>query len=336
MQHYRFAPEGDRFRLELVTKPDPQPGAGEVVVRVRACSLNYRDLVMLRNDRKMPVGGLIPLSDGAGEVVAVGAGVITRSQGERVVADFFRRWPHGRFNKMAMDSAQGGAVDGMLSELVVLPADAVTPIPEHLSFAEAATLPCAALTAWNALVTRGNVRAGDSVLVLGSGGVSIFALQVARAFGATVIATTSSANKVERLKVFGADHVIDTRARPDWEAAVFELTDKRGVDHVIEVGGVGSLERSIKAVAHAGHIALIGVLAGAQPPTNLFSLAHKNINLSGIYVGSIEHFEVMNRFFAAHKIHPVIDRTFAFADAAKAYEHLTSGSHIGKVVITLP
>ena len=336
MQHYRYAPEGDRFRLELVTKPDPQPGAGEVVVRVRACSLNYRDLVMLRNERKLPVGGLIPLSDGAGEVVAVGAGVSTRSQGERVVADFFRRWPHGRFNKMAMDSAQGGAVDGMLSELVVLPAEALTPIPDHLSFAEAATLPCAALTAWNALVTRGNLRAGDSVLALGSGGVSIFALQIAHAFGASVIATTSSPNKVQRLKALGANYVIDTSARPDWETAVFELTNKHGVDHVIEVGGVGSLERSIKAVAHAGHIALIGVLAGAQPPTNLFSLAHKNINLSGIYVGSIEHFEVMNRFFAAHKIHPVIDRTFAFADAAKAYDYLASGSHIGKVVITLP
>jgi NADPH:quinone reductase-like Zn-dependent oxidoreductase len=336
MQHYRFASEGDRFCLELVTKPDPQAGAGEVLVRVRACSLNYRDLVMLRNERKLPVGGIVPLSDGAGEVVAVGAGVTTRQPGERVVADFFRRWPHGRFNKIAMDSAQGGAVDGMLSELVVLPADAVTLIPQHLSFAEAATLPCAALTAWNALVTRGNLRAGDSVLVLGSGGVSIFALQIARALGATVIATTSSANKIERLKALGANHVIDTRARSDWETAVFELTNKRGVDHVIEVGGVGSLERSIKAVAHAGHIALIGVLAGTQPPTNLFSLAHKNINLSGIYVGSIEHFDAMNRFLAAHNIHPVIDRTFAFADAAKAYDHLSSGSHLGKVVITLP
>ena len=336
MHQYRFAPEGDRFRLDLVTMADPQPGAGEVLVRVRACSLNYRDLVMLRNERKLPVNGLVPLSDGAGEVVAIGAGVTTHQVGKRVVADFFRRWPHGKFNKMAMDSAQGGAVDGMLSELVVLPADAVTVIPEHLSFAEAATLPCAALTAWNALVTRGNLRAGDSVLVLGSGGVSIFALQIARAFGATVIATTSSANKVERLKALGANHIINTGARPDWEKAVFEFTNKVGVDHIVEVGGVGSLERSIKAVAHAGHIALIGVLAGAQPPTNLFSLAHKNVNLSGIYVGSIEQFEVMNRFFTAHTIRPIIDRTFTFAEAAKAFEHLTSGAHIGKVVITIP
>jgi NADPH:quinone reductase-like Zn-dependent oxidoreductase len=224
----------------------------------------------------------------------------------------------------------------MLAELVVLPAEALTPIPEHLSYAEAATLPCAALTAWNALVTRGNLRAGDSVLVLGSGGVSIFALQFARAFSAQVIATTSSSNKTARLLSYGAQHVIDTKVRPDWEVAASELTGKRGVDHVIEVGGVGSLERSIKAVAPAGHIALIGVLAGAQPPNNLFSLAHKNVTVSGIYVGSIEHFVAMNRFISAHKLHPIIDRTYQFEDAARAYEHLASGLHIGKVVITIP
>jgi NADPH:quinone reductase-like Zn-dependent oxidoreductase len=336
MRQYRFAPAGDRFCLELVTVADIQPGAGEVLVRVHACSLNYRDLVIMRNERKLPVSGLVPLSDGAGEVVALGSGVTSHHVGKRVVADFFRRWPHGRFNKMAMDSAQGGVVDGMLSELVVLPADALTEIPQHLSFAEASTLPCAALTAWNALITRGNLRAGDSVIVLGSGGVSVFALQMARAMGATVIATTSSANKIERLKALGAHHVIDTRARPDWENKVLELTEKRGVDHIIEVGGVGSLERSIKAVAHAGNIALIGVLAGGQPPTNLFSLAHKNINLSGIYVGSTEQFEVMNRFFSAHQIHPVIDRIFAFAEADKAYDYQTSAQHLGKVVITIP
>ena len=335
MRHYRFGSDGDRFHLELRTAPDPQPGAGAVLVRVRACSLNYRDLLMLRNERRIPVGGLVPLSDGAGEVVAVGAGVTTRKAGERVVAGFFRRWSHGRFSKMATDSAQGGVADGMLSELVVLPADALTTIPDHLSFAEASTLPCAALTAWNALVTRGNLRAGDTVLVLGSGGVSVFAMQIALAFGATVIATTSSANKVARLEGLGARHVIDARARPDWDTAVFELTNKRGVDHIVEVGGVGSLERSIKAVAHAGHIALIGVLAGAQPPTNLFVLAHKNVTVSGIYVGSIEHFQVMNRFVAAHKIHPVIDRVFPFDKAANAYDHLVGGSHIGKVVITI-
>lgn len=335
MRRYVFAPDGDRFRLDLQTGADPQPGPGEVLVRVKACSLNYRDLVMMRNERKLPVGGLVPLSDGAGEIVAVGAGVRDRQVGERVVADFFRRWPHGRFSKSAMDSAQGGAVDGMLAELVVLPADAVLPIPAHLSFSEASTLPCAGLTAWNALVTRGNLNAGQSVLVLGSGGVSVFALQIARAMGATVIATTSTPAKVERLKALGADQVIDSRARADWEIAVFELTAKRGVDHVVEVGGVGSLERSIKAVAHQGHIALIGVLAGATPPTNLFVLAHKNVTVSGIYVGSVEHFAVFNRFLAAHRIHPVIDREFAFADAAAAYAHLGSGSHLGKVVVAV-
>ncbi len=335
MRRYVFASDGDRFRLDLQTVADPQPGAGEVLVRVKACSLNYRDLVMIRNERKLPVGGLVPLSDGAGEIVALGAGVRDRQVGEHVVADFFRRWPHGRFSKMAMDSAQGGAVDGMLAELVVLPADAVLPIPAHLSFGEASTLPCAGLTAWNALVTRGNLSAGQSVLVLGSGGVSVFALQISRAMGATVIATTSTPTKVEKLKALGADQVIDTKARSDWEVAVIELTAKRGVDHVVEVGGVGSLERSIKAVAHQGHIALIGVLAGATPPTNLFVLAHKNVTVSGIYVGSVEHFTAFNRFVAAHRIRPVIDREFAFADAAAAYTHLGSGSHLGKVVITL-
>lgn len=335
MRRYIFAPDGDRFRLDLQELPDPQPGPGEVLVRVRACSLNYRDLVMMRNERKLPVGGLVPLSDGAGEIVAVGAGVHDRQVGERVVADFFRRWPHGRFSKAAMDSAQGGAVDGMLAELVALPADAVLPIPEHLSFIQAATLPCAGLTAWNALMTRGGLSAGQSVLVLGSGGVSVFALQIARAMGATVIATTSSPGKVARLKALGADHVIDTKARADWEVAAFELTAKRGVDHVVEVGGVGSLERSIKAVAHQGHIALIGVLAGATPPGNLFALAHKNVTLSGIYVGSVEHFAAFARFLVAHRIMPVVDREFPFAEAAAAYAHLASGSHLGKVVITV-
>ena len=336
MRRYVFAPDRERFRLDLVSVADPQLAAGEVLVRVKACSLNYRDLIMLRNERKLPLNGLVPLSDGAGEIVAVGAGVRDRHIGERVVADFFRRWPQGLFSKSAMDSAQGGTVDGMLAELVVLPADAVLPIPQHLSYAEASTLPCAALTAWNGLVTRGGLSAGQSVLVLGSGGVSVFALQIAHAMKATVIATTSTATKVSKLTALGASYVIDTRARSDWEVAVHELTNKRGVDHVIEVGGVGSLERSIKAVAYAGHIALIGVLAGAQPPTNLFSLAHKNVNVSGIYVGSVAHFAAMNTFLSAHKIHPVIDREFTFVDAAKAYEHLASGAHLGKVVITIP
>lgn len=336
MRRYVFAPDGDRFRLDLQQAADPQPAAGEVLVRVKACSLNYRDLVMVRNERKLPVGGLVPLSDGAGEIVAVGPGVRDRVVGERVVADFFRRWSHGTFSKAAMDSAQGGAVDGMLAELVALPADIVLPIPEHLSFAEAATLPCAGLTAWNALVTRGHLCAGQTVLVLGSGGVSVFALQIAHALKATVIATTSTSSKVSKLTNLGATYVIDTKARADWEVATHELTGKRGVDHVVEVGGVGSLERSIKAVAHQGHIALIGVLAGANPPTNLFSLAHKNVNVSGIYVGSAEHFAAMNRFLSAHKIKPIIDREFGFADAAKAYEHLASGAHLGKVVITIP
>jgi NADPH:quinone reductase-like Zn-dependent oxidoreductase len=336
MRRYVLAPDGDRFRLDLQQVADPQPAPGEVLVRVKACSLNFRDLVMLRNERKLPTGGRVPLSDGAGEIVALGAGVRERQVGERVVADFFLRWPQGPFTKAAMDSAQGGAVDGMLAELVALPADAVLPIPEHLSFTEAATLPCAALTAWNALVTRGGLVAGQSVLVLGSGGVSVFALQIAHALKATVIATTSTPAKVPKLTALGASYVIDTRARADWEVAAFELTGKRGVDHVVEVGGVGSLERSIKAVAHNGHIALIGVLAGAQPPGNLFSLAHKNVTVSGIYVGAVTHFQAMNRFLAAHRIHPVIDRAFAFVDAAKAYDHLASGAHLGKVVITIP
>ena len=335
MRRYTLAPDGDRFRLALGEIADAVAGPGEVLVRVRACSLNYRDLVMQRNERKLPVGGLVPLSDGAGEIVALGAGVRERSVGERVAADFFRRWPHGAFTKTAMDSAQGGAVDGMLSELVALPADAVLPFPAYLSYAEAACLPCAGLTAWNALVTRGGLTSGQSVLVLGSGGVSVFALQIAHALRATVIATTSTPTKVARLKELGADHVIDTSTRPDWEAAVFELTGKRGVDHVVEVGGVGSLERSIKSLAHGGHIALVGVLAGAQPPTNLFVLAHKNATISGIYVGSVAQFAAMNRFLTAHALRPVIDRTFPFVEAAQAYAHLASGAHLGKVVITL-
>jgi len=332
MRRYAYVADGDRFLPRLHEAPDPRPGPGEVVVRLRACSLNYRDLVLASGVRKVAVGGLTPLSDGAGEIAEIGAGVAGLTIGQRVTACFFRRWPHGRFDKAAQDSAQGGAVDGMLAELVALPAAAVVATPAHLSDEEAACLPCAGVTAWNALVTRGGVQAGQSVLTLGSGGVSCFAIQIASALKATVIATSGSASKAQRLRGLGATTVIDHRAVPDWDRAVREATAGLGVDHVVEVGGIGTLERSLRALAVGGHLALIGVLTDGTPPT-VWPLVHKNATLSGIYVGSSDHLRTFAGFLAAHAIRPVIDRSFAYTEAAAAFDHLRAAGHVGKVVV---
>ena len=335
MQSYLIDSDGGIDAIKRVELPDPTAKPGEVLVRIKANSLNFRDLTItrggyLRNDKR-PV---IPLSDGAGEVIAIGDGVTRFRPGDRVVASFFRDWIAGEVEEWQMLSSLGGGLDGMLCELVSLPERAWLPIPPSLSYEEAATLPCAAVTAWQALVSLGKVKAGDVVLTQGTGGVSIFALQFAKLHGATVVASSSSDEKLERVKSLGADHVINYRSTPDWHDAAREFTNGRGVDHVVEVGGPGTFERSLAATAVSGRVSLIGVLTGAAAAVNPMAALFNRITVQGIYVGSAEMFAAMNRAIEASKLKPVIDGVFGFDEALDAYRHLKSGKHFGKVVIS--
>lgn len=339
MKHYLLEPRNDGL-LSLVPKesPDPAPGPREVSIRMRAASLNYRDLLV--RSGKSASGGtepVLPLSDGAGEVVAVGEGVVEWRPGDPVALTFFRDWIAGPFEMGHHASARGGSCDGVLSEIVVAPEHSLVRVPEGMSFAEAATLPCAALTAWHALMERGRpLAAGETVLCLGTGGVSIFALQIAKAAGAQVILTSSSNEKLARASALGADETVNYLETPDWDTEVWRLTEKRGVDRVVEVGGPGTIERSLNCVSAGGVVSLIGVLTGFAPAqANLFTLVKKNAELHGIYVGNREMFVRMNAFFERHAVRPVIDRTFPFSEAAEAYAHLESGTHFGKVVVEL-
>ena len=327
MKAWRFVESFGLENLRPVELPEPVPGPGEVVVRVRACSLNYRDLVVSKGGYGRAVRTpLVPLSDGAGEVEAVGPGVTRVQPGDRVCGIFMQRWLDGPPDDDKAASAMGGAVDGMLAERVCLNAEGLVHFPAHLSFEEAATLPCAAVTAWNALFRSGGLKPGERVLLLGSGGVSVFALQFAKMAGAHVIATSGSDAKLERLRAMGADQVINYKTEPDWEK------EAAGVDHVVEVGGAGTLPRSIKAVRRGGHIALIGVLAGAgefDPRPILL----KAIRLQGIYVGSRAMFEEMNRAISHAGLHPAIDRVFGFEEAPEAMRYMETGAHFGKISI---
>ncbi|MSP51278.1 MAG: NAD(P)-dependent alcohol dehydrogenase [Alphaproteobacteria bacterium] len=315
----------------------PQLGARQVVVRVKACSLNYRDLMVVRGAyARGPVpSNLVPLSDGAGDVIAAGPGTTRVKPGDRVAGCFFQRWYGGNADADTNKSALGGSLDGMLAEYVLLEEEGVVTIPEHLSYDEASTLPCAALTAWNALVEHGRLAAGQTVLVQGTGGVSIFALQFARLFGARVIATSSSDVKLARAKTLGAADGINYKRRADWDAAALELTGGRGVDQVIEVGGAGTFARSLNAIRTGGKISLIGLLSGAAE-INPMPILRKLASVHGIFVGSTQMFEAMNRAISLAGLRPVIDKVFPFTDAKAAYRHLESGSHYGKVVISIP
>jgi NADPH:quinone reductase-like Zn-dependent oxidoreductase len=322
--------------LSLVERPDPTPGPRQVLVRVRATSLNYRDLITVEGSsaRAAPKPDLIPLSDGAGEVVALAPGVSRIKVGDRVAGCFMQKWVGGAIDEAAQASAMGGAIDGMLTELAVLEEDGIVRLPAGLSFEEGATLPCAGVTAWHALVEIGGIKAGDTVLVLGSGGVSIFALQFARLFGARVIATSGSAAKAERLKKMGAEAVVDYRATPDWDKEVMKVTGGRGADITVEVGGAGTLPRSFLATRLGGRIAVIGLLTGAGAQVDPMPILRRNLRVQGLYVGNRQMFEAMNRAIEADGLKPVIDKVFPFAQAKDAYRHMKSQTHFGKIVIS--
>ncbi len=316
-------------------RPQPEPGHGEIVVRVRATSLNSRDQGVTRGIYGYTRFPVIPLSDGAGEVAAVGPGVTEFKVGDRVAGTFFQTWTGGRMPHDASRNSLGGQLDGMLTEYALLPQRGAIGVPDHLSFEEAATLPCAALTAWHALIEAGHVKAGESVAVLGTGGVACFAIQFAKMHGAYVLATSSSDAKLARAKALGADVLINYKSTPDWDQAVLKATGGEGVDHVLEVGGANTLEKSMGAVRPGGSIYVIGSLAGAGA-INPRMINRKGMRLQGIHVGSREMFAAMNRAVALAKFRPVIDRAFAFEDARRAYEHQAAGGHVGKIVIKLP
>ncbi|BAY45245.1 alcohol dehydrogenase [Scytonema sp. HK-05] len=320
--------------LTLVERPEPQPKAGQVLLKMRAASLNYRDLLTVKgaygSKQKLP---FVPFSDGVGEVVAVGDGVTRVKVGDRVAGIFMQTWLEGEFSADKSKSALGGAIDGILAEYVTLHEDGVVHVPEHLSDEEAASLPCAAVTAWNALTTDGKLKAGDTVLVQGTGGVSLFALQFAKIIGAQVIATSSSDLKLDKLKQLGASEVINYKTTSNWDEKVWELTNEVGVDRIIEVGGAGTFNKSLRAIRYGGYISLIGVLTGLSADVSTASILHKGITVQGIYVGSRAMFEAMNRAIALHNIKPIIDRVFPFEEARQALEYMESGAHFGKIAL---
>jgi NADPH:quinone reductase-like Zn-dependent oxidoreductase len=320
----------------LVLNPnraEPKPGPGQLVMRLRAAALNYRDHGVVKGAYGYTKFPVIPLSDGAGEVIETGPGVTQFKIGDRITSTFFVNWTGGRIPPDASKNSLGGMVDGVLAEHVLLAETGAIHMPAHLTFEEAAALPCAALTAWHALVEVGRIKPGESVAILGTGGVSSFAIAFAKMQGAFVFLTSSSDEKLSRGKALGADALINYQAMPDWDAEILRQTGGVGVDHVLEVGGAGTMERSMNAVRPAGSIYVIGALAG--PGTiNPRSINRKSLSLRGIHVGSREMFAAMNRAIAQTKFRPVIDKVFPFADAKAAYAHQQSGAHFGKVVIS--
>jgi len=335
VRQYQFVPADGRYQLALKEVPRPSAGPGEVLVRVHAVSLNRRDLNMLDNeygDDDAYTGG-IPLSDGAGEVIAVGEEVSRFVVGDRVAGIFFERWIDGPPSPDALVSDRGGNAGGMLSEVIVSHEDALVKIPQHLSYEEAATLPCAALTAWVGLFKRGSLQPGHFVLLEGTGGVSLFGLVFAAAAGAKPIITSSRDEKLERAIGLGAFGTVNYRKNAEWQRRVRELTGGHGVDQVLDVGGKDTLPRALETLAYGGHVALIGGLSGYGSDLPTDSLMWINATASGVYVGSREDFEAMNAFISQHQVRPPIDRVFDFEQAPQAYEYMRSADFIGKIVV---
>lgn len=327
-------------QLNLASAEPRRPGPGEVLVRVHASSLNFHDYVVVTGD--IPTAeGRVPMSDGAGEVVEVGPPIEAAVEppsfkpGDRVISLFFPRWLDGAPSNHRTGGVPGDNVDGFAAEYVTVPQTALTPQPKGYDHGEAATLPCAALTAWRALFVDGPLQPGETVVVQGTGGVSVFALQLAKAAGATVIATSSSEEKIERLRKLGADHVVNYREQPQWARAVVELTGGEGADHVVEIGGSGTLGQSLRACRAGGHIAMIGVLTGREGPVSTATLMWKNIRVQGLTVGSRRHQLDMVRAIEAIGLRPVIDSRFPLERIADAFRHQASGRHFGKIVLEI-
>lgn len=337
IRQWQLAPQGDTLELALREVQAPTPAAHEVAVRVRAASLNRRDLMMLagRYGRGGAQPNSVPLSDGAGEVIAVGAAVTRFKVGDRVAGIFFEDWLDGSPSAASLATARGGNSGGMLSEVVVTDAEGLVAIPAHLTYEEAATLPCAGVTAWVGLFKRGGIERGDFVLLEGTGGVSVFGLQLATAAGAKPIITSSSDAKLARARELGAFGTVNYRSNPEWQRTVRELTGGAGVDQVLEVGGQDTLPRAVEALGYGGHIAIIGGLSGFASDVPVGALMGLNATASGIYVGSRADFEALNAFLSEHKIKPVVDKVFELEDAPAAFEAMDSGDFFGKVVIRL-
>jgi NADPH:quinone reductase-like Zn-dependent oxidoreductase len=321
--------------LRLAERPDPSPGPGQVLLRMKASSLNYRDLVVPQRGYGALTGTLplIPISDGAGEVVAVGAGVSRVAIGNRVCPMFMQRWPGGPPNAERLAGTLGGPLDGTMAEYMALDEEGVATVPAHLTDEEAACLPCAPVTAWRALVTEGRIRPGDRVLIQGTGGVALAALQFARLLGAYVIVISSSDEKLERVRALGADAGINYRTTPEWGRVAKELAGGDGVDHIVELGGTHTLPQSLRAIRVGGTISLIGVLSGPMMDVRLGMIVTRHIRLQGITVGSRDDFEAMARAMSQYGLRPVIDRVFPFEELRRALDYLASGAHFGKVCL---
>jgi NADPH:quinone reductase-like Zn-dependent oxidoreductase len=335
MRRYELEAADKGYRLALRSVAKPTPAANEVLVRIRAVSLNHRDLHVLENRAGRNAAGLVPVSDGAGEVIAVGQGVRRFKAGDRVATTFFEKWLGGAPTPAAVTTARGGDVPGVLSEIIVTREDGLVKIPGHLSFEEAATLPCAGVTAWNGLFKHANLQRGQFVLLEGTGGVSIFGLQFALAAGAKPVITSSSDAKLERAKSLGAIATVNYRTSPEWQKEVQAATGGVGVSHVLEIGGKDTLPKALASLGLGGHIALIGGLTGSGGAMEVDALTDRLGSMTSIYVGSREDFEAMNAFIAEHKLKPIVDRMFSFEEAPAAFEYLESGSHFGKIVIRL-
>jgi len=339
MKALQLRQPGGLDNLEVTDRPDPGlPGRGEVLVRLRASSLNYHDYLIVTGH--MPArDGLIPMTDGAGEILAIGDDVEEFRVGDKVISVFFPDWIDGAPRNVPLSQAfehvPGDGVDGCARELMVAPATAFTHAPRGFSDAESSTLVCAGLTAWRALVVEGRLKAGDIVLVQGTGGVSLFALQIAKAMGATVVATSSSVEKLERLKALGADYLINYRSEPNWGAAAHVLTGGRGVDHVVEIGGTGTLAQSVAASRVGGHVAMVGQLSSQKGFLPTMEMMGKQLRISWMMVGSRAMQIDMVHALEASNIRPVLDRTFSLHELAEAFRYQETGAHFGKIIIDI-
>jgi NADPH:quinone reductase-like Zn-dependent oxidoreductase len=335
MRAYRFAKFGLEH-LKLEELDPPQPGEGEVLVNVKALSLNFRDLLVVKGlynpKLKLPA---IPMSDGAGVVTAVGPGVKRVRAGDQVVSHFVSGWIDGPFRAEYAGTTLGLPRAGLAAEQVVLPADAVLPLPGGYDFTQAATLPIAALTAWSVLATEGHLEPSQTVLTLGTGGVSIFALQFAKAMDAEVIITSRSDAKLEHARHVGADYTINYEAHPDWDQQVLELTDGVGADITVETGGAATLSQSLKGTRAGGIVGMLGALTGLRAEVDIAPVLMKRLHIAGILVDSRAAFEQMNRFIETHAIHPIIDRVYPFDQLPDAFQLMESGGHFGKIVVEM-